>query len=323
LALGTFVLRRLGYSFAVLLVASVLVFVFVRLTTDPLARFRVSAAADPTLIERETKALGLDKPLTVQYVTWLKQFVRGDWGVSYISRREVEREILPALWNTIKLMFWAVVLSALIAIATGVYSAWRQYSKLDYALTGLAFVGISMPTAFFGLLVIQVFSFELGKRGLSLDGFPLFFSVDLTGEPFYYPRRLALPVLVLMVQLVARWSRYQRATMLDVKSADYIRTARAKGLPRWKVVLKHGLRNALIPLVTIMAIDIGQLFSGLLVTEQIFSWPGMGRLLISSVLQGDVPIVLPWLIITAAFVIVANLLADLLYGVLDPRIRVA
>jgi peptide/nickel transport system permease protein len=321
--MGTYVVRRLAYSFVVLLVASVLVFVFVRLTTDPLARFRVGTR-DATLIERETKALGLDKPLAVQYGTWLKQFVQGDWGVSYISRREVEDEILPALLKTSELIVWAVLLSALIAIATGVYSAWRQYSKLDYAITGLAFIGISMPVAFFGLLAIQVFSYQLGTRwGLTLNGFPFFLSVDLSDEPLHYGRRLALPVLVLMVQLVARWSRYERATMLDVKNADYIRTARAKGLPRWKVVLKHGLRNALIPLVTIMAVDVGALFSGLLVTEQIFSWPGMGRLLISSVLQGDVPIVLPWLIITALFIITANLLADLLYGVLDPRIRVA
>jgi peptide/nickel transport system permease protein len=319
----TFVLRRLAYTIPVLLVASVLVFFFVSVTTDPLARLR-SGRTDPGTIAREEKRLGLDKPLTVQYVNWLKDFAQGQWGESYITRRSVTGEIFAALWNTVQLIIWAVLLSATIAIATGVYSAWRQYSKLDYALTGLSFIGIAMPTAFFGLLAIQLLAFELREK-LGLDQ-PLFFSVGITSstpQPFDYPRHLALPVLVLSVQLVASWSRYQRAAMLDVKNADYIRTARAKGVPEWKVVLRHGLRNALIPLTTIMAIDIGALFSGLIVTEVIFSWPGMGRLLTSSLLQGDIPIVLPWMIVAAAFIILANLLADVLYGVLDPRIRLS
>jgi peptide/nickel transport system permease protein len=320
----TFVIRRLLYTVIVLLVASVLVFVFVRLSVDPLARLRTGVRVDPTLIQRETKALGLDKPLPVQYLNWFKGFVSGDWGVSYISRRDVKDDIFPALRNTTELFIWAVLLSALIAIATGVYSAWRQYSKLDYAITGAAFVGIAMPTAFFGLLVIQLFAHQLRQWGITINGDPVFYSIEMsTPEPFYYIRRMSLPVLVLSVQLIARWSRYQRAAMLDVKHADYIRTARAKGLPQWKVVLKHGLRNALIPMVTIMAVDVGGLFGGLIVTEVIFSYPGMGRLLTTSLLLGDVPIILPWLIMTASFVVLFNLLADLLYGVLDPRIRLA
>jgi peptide/nickel transport system permease protein len=138
-----------------------------------------------------------------------------------------------------------------------------------------------------------------------------------------YARHLILPVLTLSVQLVAGWSRYQRSSMLDVMSADYIRTARAKGVPRGKVLIKHGLRNALIPLTTVMAIDIGLLFGGLIVTESIFSWPGMGQLFVTSLLSGDTNILLPWLMVTAMFVLFFNLLADLLYGVLDPRIRLA
>jgi peptide/nickel transport system permease protein len=319
----TYVLRRLAYTIPVLLVASILVFFFVSLTTDPLARLR-SGRTDPGTIEREEKRLGLDRPLPVQYWNWLKDFVTGDWGESFISRRSVTGEIRSALWATLQLIVWAVLLSALVAIATGVYSAWRQYSKLDYVMTGFSFIGIAMPTAFFGLLAIQLLSYEL-REVFNLEQ-PLFYSVGISSanpQPFDYPRHLALPVIVLCVQLIASWSRYQRAAMLDVKNADYIRTARAKGVREWKVIVRHGLRNALIPLTTIMAIDIGALFSGLIVTEVIFSWPGMGRLLTSSLLQGDIPIVLPWMIVTAAFIIFANLLADVLYGVLDPRIRLS
>jgi peptide/nickel transport system permease protein len=155
---------------------------------------------------------------------------------------------------------------------------------------------------------------------------PILYSVGLhsaTPQPFDYLRHLALPVLTLSVQLVAGWSRYQRSSMLDVMSSDYIRTARAKGLPRRKVLVKHGLRNALIPLTTVMALDIGALFGGLIVTETIFAWPGMGRLFVDALLNGDTAIILPWLIVTAIFIILFNLLADVLYGVLDPRIRLS
>jgi peptide/nickel transport system permease protein len=156
---------------------------------------------------------------------------------------------------------------------------------------------------------------------------PIFFSVGLHSSDSSgwvdYARHLFLPVLTLSVQIIAGWSRYQRSSMLDVMSADYIRTARSKGVPRSRVLLKHGLRNALIPLTTVMAIDIGALFGGLIVTEQIFSIPGMGKLFIDSLQNGDIPILLPWLMVTATFIILFNLLADLLYGVLDPRIRLA
>jgi peptide/nickel transport system permease protein len=319
----TYILRRLAYMVPTLLLASILLFVFVSATTDPLARLRVGLA-DPGAIEREEKRLGLDQPIPVQYVNWLGDFVRGDWGESYITRQTVTSEIFPALWNTTQLIFAAVLLSAFVSITVGVYTAWRQYSKLDYTLTGIAFLGVAAPPQFIGLLAIHYGSYELSRLLGASD--PVFFSVGMasaTPQPLDYPRHLFLPMAVLSVQLIAQWSRYQRAAMLDVKNADYIRTARAKGVPRRTIIFKHALRNALIPLTTAMAVDIGGLFGGLIVTEQIFSWPGMGRLLVESVLQGDIPILLPWMVVTALFIIVANLIADLLYGVLDPRIRLA
>ncbi len=319
-----YIVRRLAYSIPVLLIASILVFVFVRATTDPLARLR-QGRFDPGAIEREKVRLGLDKPLVVQYGNWLTGFVKGDWGESFITRRSVAAEIKTRLWNTIQLIVWGVLLSAIVAIAIGVYSAARQYSALDYTFTGLSFIGLSMPPFWFGLLLIQFASFQL-RQWFHL-GQPIFYSVGAhsAGSTSFvdYLRHLALPVLTLSVQLIAGWSRYQRSSMLDVMNADYIRTAKAKGVPRFKVLIKHGLRNALIPLATVMAIDIGSLFSGLIVTETIFSWPGMGQLFYTSLLNGDTAILLPWLVVTAAFILLANLLADVLYGVLDPRIRLA
>jgi peptide/nickel transport system permease protein len=320
---GTFVARRVAYSIPVLLVASMLVFVFVRQTTDPLARLR--ASRDHSVIQRERVRLGLDKPITTQYVRWVKDFSRGKWGESFVSRRSVGSEIRSKFWNTLQLIIWGMVISAIIAIAIGVYSASRQYSTLDYTFTGLSFLGLSMPTPWFGLMAIQLLVFE--PRQIFHLAQPIFYSVGLHSAVNHgsidYFRHLALPVLTLSVQLVAGWSRYQRSSMLDVMSADYIRTARAKGVPRRKVLVKHALRNALIPLTTVIAVDCGSLFAGLIITETIFSWPGMGQLFVSSLLQGDTNILLPWLMVTAAFVVIFNLFADVLYGVLDPRIRLA
>jgi peptide/nickel transport system permease protein len=319
----TFVVRRLAYSIPVVIIASALVFGFTRATTDPLARLSQSRDA-AELLPRERHRLGLDKPLVVQYGVWAKNFVKGDWGQSFISRRDVKREISDKLWNTFQLILWGILFSALVAIAVGVYSAAKQYSALDYTFTGLSFLGLSMPVFWFALMAIQFLVYE-PTQIFKLDQ-PLFFSVGLhsaTPQRLDYIRHLALPVLTLSVQLVAGWSRYQRSSMLDVMSSDYIRTAKAKGVSRRNVLLKHGLRNALIPLTTVMAIDIGALFGGLIITEHIFAWPGMGRLFFDALLNGDTNVVLPWLMVTAVFIIGFNLLADVLYGVLDPRIRLS
>lgn len=319
----TYVLRRVLLAIPVLILASVLVFSIVRATTDPTARFAQSR--DPGLIQRETERLGLDKPLPQQYFTWASGFVRGNWGESFVSRRSVGSVIKDRLWNTIQLILWGILFSTIVAIAVGVYSAAKQYSALDYTFTAASFIGLAMPPFFFALLAIDLLVFR-PKGWFDLEE-PLLYSVgkrSAVGAGFTdYVRHLILPVLTLSVQLVAGWSRYQRSSMLDVMSADYIRTARAKGVSRRKVLIKHGLRNALIPLTTVMAIDIGLLFGGLIVTEAIFSWPGMGQLFVNSLLQGDTNILLPWLMVTAMFVLLFNLIADLLYGVLDPRIRLA
>jgi len=342
----TFVVRRIAYSIPVLLVASLLVFVFVHATSDPLAKYRQSK--DLTLVAREGLKQGIFQqpckitgvapnrievckkaPVLKQYWYWLSHFAQGKLGQSFVTNHAVSKDLTNAFGNTLQLIVWGVLLSAILAVLIGVYSAVRQYSVLDYLFTGLSFIGISMPPFWFGLIAIDVASFR-AQKWFHLKDAPLF-SLGLHGHHspgffngvFDYGRHLVLPVLTLTIQIIAEWSRYQRSSMLDVMSSDYIRTAQAKGLKRRKVIFKHGLRNALIPLVTVMAIDIGGLFGGLIVTETIFSISGMGSLFFNALQNGDTQILLPWLMVTAVFIILFNLLADVLYGALDPRIRLS
>jgi peptide/nickel transport system permease protein len=314
--------RRALWSIPVLLVASFVLFGFVRSTFDPSDRFRGSP--DVHAVERVRERLGLDRPLVAQYGDWLGDVVHGDLGTSSRTNERVAPMIRRAIWNTAQLVVWGVALSVALAIVAGVYSASRQYSIGDHVLTGLTFAGLSMPAFWFGLIAIELLAIK-PMQWFHLDH-PLVFFVGLHsagGGVLDYARHLVLPVLTLTIQIVASWSRYQRAAMLDALSADYVRTARAKGLSRRQVVVRHALRNALGPLVTIVALDTGALFGGLIVTEAIFSVPGMGRLFYDSLLAGDAPVLVAWMVVTAGFVIAFNLLADLLYGVLDPRARVA
>jgi peptide/nickel transport system permease protein len=341
----TFVIRRIALSIPVLLIATLLVFVFVRSTTDPLARF--SQVRDPSVRTSEALRLGLQKepcrkvrielsdgfhdvqhctkvPMLEQYANYMQSVATLDLGDSAITGHKVSDDLWTAFKTTLQLIVFGVIVSALIAILVGVYSAVKQYSIPDYAITALTFLGISMPPFVFGLLAIQLGSVLL-RQWFDLDQ-PVFFSIGLhepDGGLIDYARHLVLPVATLTVQIVASWSRFQRSSMLDVMGADYIRTAQAKGLSRRRVVLRHGLRNGLIPLVTVMAIDIGGLFGGLIITERIFSVPGMGRLFFDSLQNGDTQVLLPWLMVSASFIILFNLLADVLYSALDPRIRVS
>ena len=318
-----YVARRLAYSIPVLLIASFLLFAFVRATFDPTARLRTSR--DPNAIARERARLGLDRPVVVQYKNFIVKFVQGDWGESSRTRERVYPMIRRALWGTVQLIGWGVLVSALLAVSIGVLSAVRQYSIADYSFTSLSFLGLAMPPFWFGLIAIQ-FLAVYPKDWFNLAETPLYFvglhSVDKSGF-VDYARHLALPVLTLTVQIVAAWSRYERASMLDALNADYVRAAKAKGLSPRAVIFKHAFRNALMPLVTVMALDIGALFGGLIITEAIFTVPGMGRLFIDSLIQGDADVLVVWTLITAGFVVVFNLLADILYGVLDPRVRYA
>jgi peptide/nickel transport system permease protein len=320
-----FVVRRALLSIPVLLIATFLTFAMVSATFDPSARLSNANNRTQSEVRRKYKhELGIDKPLVVQYKNWLTKAVHGDFGDSYRNREPVWDSVRPALGFTFQLIIWGILVSAIFAVGIGVYSAVRQYKPSDYLFTGLAFIGIAMPPFWFALVANQFLAINMTKW-LGLET-PLFYFVGLhsagmSGINVDYLKHLVLPVLTLTVQIIASWSRFQRAAMLEVLSSDYIRTARAKGVPRRKVIFKHALRNALIPLVTVMALDIGLLVGGLVITESIYSIPGMGRLFLQGLLTGDAPMVLSWLLIAAVAVIVFNLIADLLYSWLDPRIR--
>ncbi|MEU0932890.1 ABC transporter permease [Embleya sp. NPDC005971] len=316
-----YTLRRLAYSLPVMVIASFILFWAVRATFDPLAKLRQST--DPGALHRQTELLGLDRSVPEQYLLWMKAFVTGDWGTSTRTGGAVLPMIGSALEVTLQLMFWGVLFAAVIALGIGIYSAARQYSAGDYVLTGLSYVGIAMPAFWLGLVLIQVLA-VWPRQQFGLSEPPLYFvglhSVGRTGINLDYFRHLALPVVTLTVGLVASWSRFSRTAMLDALASDYVRTARAKGVPRRRILFRHALRNALAPFVTVVALDAAALVGGLVVTEQIYAIPGMGRLFLSSILAGDVFVLIPWMLVVAVAVIVFNLLADVTYALLDPRV---
>ncbi|HEY7605790.1 MAG TPA: ABC transporter permease, partial [Actinomycetes bacterium] len=269
--------------------------------------------------------LGLDKPLPARYATWLGNFVKGDMGESVKGI-----EVRPLLWQrmkvTLRMVVLASILAIILAVGAGVLSAVKQYTPTDYAFTFLGFLFLSMPVFWLAALLKEYGAIRLN----SLFGKQVVYTVgaetpNLTGSLGHrladWGGHLILPTIALALISFAAWSRYQRATMLDVLGSDYIRLARAKGLPRSRVMVRHALRNALIPLVTVVAIDIGAVFGGAVITERVFSWQGMGALLVQGVTTNDVNILLAWLMVTSVFVVLFNLIADVLYAVLDPRIR--
>jgi peptide/nickel transport system permease protein len=328
----TYLIRRTLYSIPVLLAGSFLVFAMVSATFDPTDDLRgprggnVDAAEIERIIQAERQRTGTDRPLVEQYTSWISGAVRFDFGDSWETRATVSSRLWTAFGNTLQLIIWGILVSAVLSVALGVFSAVKQYSIADYVITGFSYVGIAMPTFWFALFASQLMIFTVPDL-FGIDKFLYISGLHSPGKSGYfnldYLQHLVLPIATLTVQIIASWSRFQRASMLEVLSSDYVRTARAKGVPRRKVLARHALRNALIPLVTVMAIDIGLLFGGLVITEQIFSIPGMGRLFIGSLLDGDNPVVAAYVLLTALFVVVFNLIADLLYSVLDPRIRLA
>ncbi|ABY35985.1 MAG TPA: ABC transporter permease [Chloroflexus aurantiacus] len=321
----TYLLRRLLQAVLTLFVVSLILFGLISVTPGGFmtvyAEKSDMTAAD---LARIRANLGLDDPVPIRYVKWLGNLLKGDWGRSLTSKRPVLEEIGSRLPNTLLLMSLMLICTLLVAIPLGILSAIRQYSWLDNVLTTIAFAGQSLPVFWFGLLLIIVFSVLL--RGP--DGKPLLPGSGMytLGEPFSLwdrIRHLILPVTMLTFVSAAEYMRYMRSAMLDVIHEDYIRTARAKGIQEWVVIYKHALRNAIIPLVTLLSLDLPSLFAGALFTETIFAWPGIGRLYFTAALKNDYPLVMAILTIYSALIILSNLLVDLIYAMLDPRIRLS
>ncbi len=278
----------------------------------------------PEDLARIRAKFGLDDPVPVRYFKWLKNMLQGDMGNSLFTKRPALEEIADRLPNTLLLMGIMMVTTLLVAIPLGILSAVKQYTWFDHISTTIAFAGQSLPVFWFGLLLIIVFAVTL--RGA--DGRPLLPGSGMytLGEPFSLMDRikhLILPVSMLTFVSAAGYMRYLRSSMLDVIHEDYVRTARAKGLSERLVIYKHALRNAIIPLVTLVALDLPSLFGGALFTETIFAWPGIGRLYFTAALKTDYPLVMAVLMIESALIIGSNLLVDLIYAVLDPRIRLS
>ena len=312
--MGRYLIRRVIVSVLTLIAISMVVFTILAVAPgDPLSGFASNPSVPPELRERIRKTMGLDDPIYVQYTKWATAYVRGDWLQSYSARVPVREYVMARLPTTLMISGSAFLLSILIAIPIGVLSAIKQYSVFDQVATTFAFLGFSLPTFFTGILFILLFSVQF-------DWLPFVYDSNVTG---FWPtvKQSIMPIAVLGLAGAAQLMRFVRASMLETISQDYVRTARAKGLRERGVVILHAMRNALIPVVTILALQIPEIFGGAIITEQIFRVPGIGRALIDGIYSKDVPVVMAITFGIAILVVVFNIIADILYAVLDPRIR--
>jgi peptide/nickel transport system permease protein len=320
----SYVVRRLLYSVVVLVAASFLVFTFVSVSGDPLAQLRITPNLSQQSVQNVIDRKHLDDPIPVRYWYWVKDAVTNEFGTTLLG----DRPILPDLWrvmkNTLQLVIVAELLAILIAVGIGVYSALRQYSAFDYSATTFSFLGLATPVFWLALMLQVSVVYVYQWTGYNIFPIASLSSVDPgSGISFWIDRahHLVLPVLVLMVVNMAAYTRYMRASMLEVVNSDYVRTARAKGLPERRVTMKHAFRNALIPLTTLAALNFGALLGGAIATEFVFSLDGMGLYFITALGGNDPYPIMAWLMITATMIILFNLIADIAYGYLDPRVR--
>lgn len=314
-----YLISRLLFSVLVLFVISILLFILVRSAPgDPLEMYfdpmTFTGPDRAGAIARARTELGLDRPLPVQFFIWLGDALHGNLGRSLVSGRQISTVMGERLQNSAPLMLTALVLELVIGITAGIFAALKRNTTVDYALSTLSLIGLSVPVFFLALVSVYFFGIKLGwvpTAGMNTPdgGF-------LTGL-----HHLALPAILLGIQGSAAYVRWARSSMLDVLDRDFMVTARAKGLTRTRITLRHGVHNALIPLITVIAMQIPTLFGGAVIIEQIFAWPGMGRFAVESITARDYPAVMGFVMFIAVLVVLSNLLADILYAVVDPRIR--
>jgi len=317
--MGRYLVRRAIQAVPLLVGITVVIYALLRATPGgPLSLYEGDPSVTAEDLTRLREQLGLNEPWPQQYARWIMGFVQGDWGWSLVTKRPVLTMIGERLPNTLLLMGIVFVTTMAIAIPVGVISAVRQYSWFDHVATTLAFAGHSLPTFWIGLMLIMIFA--VGLRWLPAGG------MYTLGQPFSLgdrARYLILPVLTLALFDAANYTRYLRSSLLDVIRQDYVRTAYGKGMREREVIRAHALKNAAIPLVTVIALDLPQLFSGALITETIFAWPGMGRLFWEAAGRVDYPVLMGIFTVASGLVVLFNLLADVVYAWLDPRIKYA
>lgn len=338
-----YILRRLLQGIPLLFMISVVLFILMMNMGDPVATMGGRSVTRPSDRARLTRQLGLDQPIYMQYVYWLvgndwasfdlngdgiaespgtrHGVLRGDFGTSLVNRRPVLDVIGERLPNTLLLMVASEVIIILGALLVGIFSALRQYSVMDHVVTALSFIGYSMPVFFIALLSMYVFAVLFKRWGLPYLPTVGMFDPQVGKTTGQVVLHMILPVLSISIISLAAYSRYIRSTMLEVLSQDYIRTARSKGLPRREIVFVHALKNASLPIVTVVGLDLPLLLGGAVVTERIFAWPGMGRLFLDHVSRSDLPVVMGILMLVAVAVVVFQIITDIAYAWLDPRIR--
>jgi peptide/nickel transport system permease protein len=318
----TFILRRQLYSIPVLFAASFLIFVSVSAVGNPLQELRLNPLISEQTLQNIAERKHLDEPIPVRYVYWLQEAVTDKFGTPLFVQTPIWDDLKRVIPHTLQLVLVAEILALLIGVLIGVYSAIRQYSVFDYAATMASFLGFAMPVFWLALMLQILFTEIFLRTDVRIFYTSGLNSVDNTCTVCVdRAQHLAIPVMTLAVLSIAQYSRYMRASMLEVINSDYIRTARAKGLPETRVTVRHALRNALIPVVTVSAVNFGVLIGGAVITETIFGLDGMGPYFINNLLSQDVYPVMAWLMITATMIIFFNLIADIIYGFLDPRIR--
>ena len=314
-----YIIKRVLKAIPMLLAVSIVIYALLQaMPGDPIDMYLENPSATPEAIEAIKKAYGLDQPVHIQYLNWLKGIVTGDWGRSFMSRRPVLELIGEKLAPTLQLSGTAFLIALVIAIPLGISGAIRKGKFFDNATSTVTFLGISMPAFWFGMMLQLLFAVQL--QWLPTAGRTSLTGGDV-GSFTDVLRHLIMPSIVLSLIYIASWARYARSNFIEVLNQDYIRTARAKGLREKTVYTVHALRNALIPLVTVVMLDIPAIFSGAVVTETVFAWPGMGSFFNDALNKQDFPVLMGILMINAVLVIVSNLIADILYAILDPRIK--
>jgi peptide/nickel transport system permease protein len=309
-----YLLRRVLAAIPVMGVVALVVFLLLRLTPGDPAAILAGDTATPAQLERIRASLGLNEPLYVQFFTWIGKLLHGDLGVSLISNVPVMKMIGQRIEPTISIALATIILSVLIAVPLGVIAAWKQGTWIDRFVMGLSVLGFSVPVFVIGYILIQVFALDL--RWLPVQGFK-----SITGGFGPFLERLVLPTLALSFIYVALIARMTRASMLDVLGEDYVRTARAKGIGEIAVLFRHALRNAAVPVITVIGTGFALLISGVVVTESVFNIPGIGRLTVDAVLARDYPVIQAMILLTSLLYVTINLLIDVAYTLLDPRIR--